>query len=174
MTIDEDMEVARIVSSLMVEKYRNFREAWRSVDASKQTTALLLARLKTWEAEDTAQGKTRRKLSLDDKKVNPFSPCHLITNDSIHHDLVQEANTQCARMYQSYYIEEIKKLCPAPVKTSLVVHSRPKRYIITSFIILPYSDFIRSQLRLNSPYSGRSYFKSKSPSLHGFLPSSKG
>jgi hypothetical protein len=58
-TIDEEMEVARIVSSLMDEKYRQFREAWRSVDLAKQTSALLLSRLKTWELEEEAQGKTK-------------------------------------------------------------------------------------------------------------------
>ncbi|CAG7730587.1 unnamed protein product, partial [Allacma fusca] len=40
----------------MAEKFRNFREAWRSVDVSKQTTALLLSRLKTWELEDQESG----------------------------------------------------------------------------------------------------------------------
>jgi len=52
--IDQEMEVARIISSLMDDKYRQFREAWRSVDVEKQTTALLLSRLKTWELEEEA------------------------------------------------------------------------------------------------------------------------
>lgn len=60
-TISDDMVVARIISSLMDEKYRNFREAWRSVEIGKQTTALLLSRLKTWELEDEEQGKTPKE-----------------------------------------------------------------------------------------------------------------
>ncbi|CAG7729838.1 unnamed protein product, partial [Allacma fusca] len=40
----------------MAEKFRNFREAWRSVVVSRQTTALLLSRLKTWELEDQESG----------------------------------------------------------------------------------------------------------------------
>ena len=59
--IDDEMEVARIVSSLMDEKYRHFREAWRSVDVNKQSTALLLSRLKTWEMEEEEQVKALPK-----------------------------------------------------------------------------------------------------------------
>jgi hypothetical protein len=57
-TIDEDMEVARIVSSLMYDKYRQFREAWRSVEPAKQTTGLLLTRLKTWEMKECPPNPT--------------------------------------------------------------------------------------------------------------------
>jgi hypothetical protein len=57
-TIDDDMEVARVISSLMNQRFRQFREAWRSVDTGKQTTALLLARLNTWELEDGETAKT--------------------------------------------------------------------------------------------------------------------
>jgi len=56
--IDEEMEIARIISSLMQDKYRQFREAWRSVDSTKQSTALLLARLKTWQLEEGESNKT--------------------------------------------------------------------------------------------------------------------
>jgi Reverse transcriptase (RNA-dependent DNA polymerase)/gag-polypeptide of LTR copia-type/GAG-pre-integrase domain len=56
--IDDEAEVARIVSSLMEDKYRQLREAWRSVDSTKQTSALLLARLKTWELEEEATNKS--------------------------------------------------------------------------------------------------------------------
>lgn len=52
LVIDDEAEVARVVSSLMGVKYRQFREAWRSVDLGKQTSALLLSRLKTFELED--------------------------------------------------------------------------------------------------------------------------
>jgi hypothetical protein len=57
-TIDDEMEVARVISSLMNEKFRQFREAWRSVDVTKQTTALLLSRLMTWELEEVESGKS--------------------------------------------------------------------------------------------------------------------
>ncbi|XP_035714090.1 uncharacterized protein LOC110857917 isoform X1 [Folsomia candida] len=36
--IDDVAEVARVISSLAGDKYRQFREAWRSVDISKQST----------------------------------------------------------------------------------------------------------------------------------------
>ncbi|OXA43043.1 Copia protein [Folsomia candida] len=58
--IDDEMEVARIISSMMDEKFRQFREAWRSVEIAKQTSALLLSRLKTWELED---GETYKNAS---------------------------------------------------------------------------------------------------------------
>jgi hypothetical protein len=57
--IDDDMEVARVISSLMDNKFRNFREAWRSVEVGKQTTAQLLSRLKTWELEDEQAAKAK-------------------------------------------------------------------------------------------------------------------
>lgn len=49
--IDDEMEIARVLSSLADDKYRQFCEAWRSVDQAKQTPILLLSRLKTWELE---------------------------------------------------------------------------------------------------------------------------
>ncbi|OXA39875.1 Copia protein, partial [Folsomia candida] len=58
--IDDEMEVARIISSMMDEKFRQFREAWRSIEIAKQTSALLLSRLKTWELED---GETYKNAS---------------------------------------------------------------------------------------------------------------
>jgi len=61
-TIEEEAEVARTISSLQEEKYRQFREAWRSVDASKQTTALLMARLKTWELEEEANKAANQEI----------------------------------------------------------------------------------------------------------------
>jgi len=66
--IDQEMEVARIISSLMDDKYRHFREAWRSVDPEKQTTGLLLSRLKTWELEEEQQAKCK-KLSSESSKA---------------------------------------------------------------------------------------------------------
>jgi hypothetical protein len=63
-TIDDDMEVARVISSLMNESFRQFREAWRSVDTGKHTTALVLVRLKTWELED---GETVKTTSMTEK-----------------------------------------------------------------------------------------------------------
>ncbi len=61
--IDDEMEVARIISSLMDEKYRQLREAWRSVDVSKQTTTLLLSRLKSWELEENQTEKFQEESS---------------------------------------------------------------------------------------------------------------
>jgi hypothetical protein len=49
--INDEAVVARVVSSLDDPKYENFREAWRSIDLPKQTSALLLQRLKVWEIE---------------------------------------------------------------------------------------------------------------------------
>jgi len=70
--LDDEAEVARIVSSLMDEKYRNFREAWRSVDLTKQTSALLLSRLKTWEIEDSV-GKVSSKVETADVQQKAYS-----------------------------------------------------------------------------------------------------
>ncbi|CAG7674934.1 unnamed protein product, partial [Allacma fusca] len=47
--IDDDAIIARAISSLMSERFRQFCEACKSVDSTKQTSVLLLARLKTWE-----------------------------------------------------------------------------------------------------------------------------
>jgi hypothetical protein len=41
-------------------KYRQFREAWKSVDTDQQTTGLLLSRFKTWEIEDGKTGKPKK------------------------------------------------------------------------------------------------------------------
>jgi len=65
--IDEEMETARIISSLMQDKYRQFREAWRSVDTTKQSTAFLLARLKTWQLEEGESNKTAPPEELPQK-----------------------------------------------------------------------------------------------------------
>ena len=54
--IDAEMEVARVVSSLMDESKRQFREFWRSVEITKQTSALLLFRLKTWQLQLEDEG----------------------------------------------------------------------------------------------------------------------
>ena len=68
--IDDEMEVARVVSSLMDEKYRQFREAWRSVEITKQTSALLLSRLKTWELEDAGTNDvSKRQEEVDNQKA---------------------------------------------------------------------------------------------------------
>jgi len=57
-TIDDEMEVARVISSLMNDKFRQFREAWRSVEPPRQTTALLLSRLQTWQVEEESTEST--------------------------------------------------------------------------------------------------------------------
>ncbi|CAG7784825.1 unnamed protein product, partial [Allacma fusca] len=59
--IDDDATVARVIASLMSERFRQFREAWRSVDTTKQTSALLLSRLKTWELEDEESNGSKKK-----------------------------------------------------------------------------------------------------------------
>jgi len=50
--LKDSAEVARVISALSDEKYRNFREAWRSMDSSKRNSEQLLSRLKTWESEE--------------------------------------------------------------------------------------------------------------------------
>ncbi|CAG7819754.1 unnamed protein product [Allacma fusca] len=59
--IDDDAIIARVISSLMSERFRQFREAWRSVDSTQQTSALLLSRLKTWELEHEESNGSKKK-----------------------------------------------------------------------------------------------------------------
>lgn len=51
--VDDEAIVARVLSSMLDERYRQFREAWRSVESKKQKSGLLLSRLKIWELEET-------------------------------------------------------------------------------------------------------------------------
>ncbi|CAL8133313.1 unnamed protein product [Orchesella dallaii] len=53
--VEDEAIVARVISSMMDEKYRQFREAWRSVELANQKSTLLLSRLKIWELEDQDQ-----------------------------------------------------------------------------------------------------------------------
>ena len=57
-TVDDEAIVARVISSMMDERFRQFREAWRSVDIVKQTSSLLLSRLKVWELEEQQEMKS--------------------------------------------------------------------------------------------------------------------
>lgn len=68
-TIDDEMEIARVVSSLMNEKFRQLREAWRSVDLTKQTPALLLSRLQTWELEEDETSKGNDSVTEESHKA---------------------------------------------------------------------------------------------------------
>lgn len=67
--IDDDQEVARVISSLMCDKYRQFREAWRSVEVARQNSALLLSRLKTWELEDGEYEKVQQTQADETQKA---------------------------------------------------------------------------------------------------------
>jgi len=80
-TISEQEEVCRVVTSLPDAKFRYFVEAWRSVDETKQTTALLLTRLKTWELEDgqnyhasKSEDGSQQKAYSASSQVGPGNP----------------------------------------------------------------------------------------------------
>jgi len=98
-TLSDDAIVARVISSLMNDKYRNFREAWRSIESSKQTSGLLLSRLKTWELEEQETresstnnedssrafyvrntGNPRRKTKEEIEEIKKRTKCHLCKN----------------------------------------------------------------------------------------------
>lgn len=51
--VDDEAVVARVITSMMDDRFRQFREAWRSVETKKQKSELLLNRLKIWELEET-------------------------------------------------------------------------------------------------------------------------
>lgn len=55
---DDDQIVARVISSMLDERFRNFREAWRSMDKKLQKPEQLLSRLKIWELEEAANSGT--------------------------------------------------------------------------------------------------------------------
>ena len=67
-TVEDEQIVARVIHALHDDRYRYFREAWRSVPVTKQTAALLISRLKIWELEEgdshsasTAKSETSSK-----------------------------------------------------------------------------------------------------------------
>ncbi len=64
--VEDEAVVARVISSMMDDRFRQFREAWRSVETSKQKTELLLSRLKIWELEE----KESSSLLTSDTQVN--------------------------------------------------------------------------------------------------------
>ncbi|CAL8110377.1 unnamed protein product [Orchesella dallaii] len=71
-SVDDKAVVARVVSSLMDDKYRQFREAWKSVEISQQSTALLLSRLKTWELDEKSS-KSSSSSSSNIEKSKAFA-----------------------------------------------------------------------------------------------------
>lgn len=60
--------------------------------------------------------------------INFISPCVLLSNDTVHVDLVEEAWRKCDEIYQTAFLDEIETMCPRKRYTDLVV-SRPTRII---------------------------------------------
>ena len=70
--VEDAAIVARVISSLKGERYRQFREAWRSLEISKQTTGVLLQRLKTWETEEIASLVSKGESVMDFSEYKAF------------------------------------------------------------------------------------------------------
>lgn len=82
-TIIDDAIVARVISSLVDDKYRQFREAWRSVAIADQTSALLLSRLKIWELEEGRPSVSEKETSESASKAFKSQPKKRMSKEEI-------------------------------------------------------------------------------------------
>ena len=70
------------------------------------------------------------------------SPCEILTNATVHKDFLKTARDHCDQMYDEYFLQEIKKMCPkksfTEVQTKLPnqVLYRSKRLIISATIAI--------------------------------------
>ena len=68
------------------------------------------------------------------------SPCEILTNATVHKDFLKTARHHCDQMYEEYFLQEIRKMCPkksfTEVQTKLPnqVLYRSKRFIISAMI----------------------------------------
>ncbi|OXA51395.1 hypothetical protein Fcan01_12906 [Folsomia candida] len=124
--IDDVAEVARVISSLAGDKYRQFREAWRSVDISKQSTGLLLSRLKTLELEDEESDKSKANQSyFEDESERafsvkkPFSNCAIGSTQNVWINDSGADRHYCGRLDWFYEYEKYSQ----PISVSLADNS---------------------------------------------------
>jgi hypothetical protein len=61
------------------------------------------------------------------------SPCDVITNETVHQDLMEEALSCGKKMYDEYFIQELQQMCPTGHFT--LVERRKKRFVITGTVL---------------------------------------
>jgi hypothetical protein len=68
--------------------------------------------------------------------VKLISPCDLLSNETVHSDLVDEAKRKCTEVYEHVFLNELEQMCPSSTWTSII--HRQKRFIpiIIGIIVL--------------------------------------
>jgi hypothetical protein len=60
------------------------------------------------------------------------NPCEILTNETVHVDLLSVAKQRCEELYEEYFIKELEEMCPTGSYTE--VHSRQRRFIFSLLI----------------------------------------
>src|SRR5271156_214387 len=74
-----------------------------------------------WRQSDTQVTTGHYEVHLLIKFV---SPCELLTNETVHHDVLPMALKRCEEIYESFFMEEMEKMCFARNYTEVTMQKR--------------------------------------------------
>ncbi|CAG7724410.1 unnamed protein product, partial [Allacma fusca] len=77
-----------------------------------------------WRKSETPITTGHHQINL---QVNFINPCDILMNDTIHHELVEDAHSRCQNAYETNFMQELRQMCPQKRWTS--VANRKKRFV---------------------------------------------